>query len=338
MTIPNRNRQVRLTRQRDGMPEVADFDVVDAATPSPADGQILVRAIHLSLDPYIRKAIRGDHPGHRKLDPGDIIYGRSVCRVIESRHRDYAVGDLLVAETGWQLLAAIDAKKVVQRCDPALGPPSAFIGILGMPGLTAWGSVVRTAPPRLGDTFVVSAAAGPVGGIAGQLAKRAGARVVGIAGGETKCRIVVDAYGFDACVDYKKDNWPDALAAACPAGIDIYHDNVGGPVLTKVCKHLNLNARVVLCGRPGDYHGAAFDGVALGPFIGKRARLKGLVVYDFEPDMPRYLTVAAALMRAGSLNIREDRADGIDATAAHFIKVMRGDNVGKALVAVGPEN
>ncbi len=319
------------------MLDSADFIVADAAIPPVADGEVLVRAIHLSLDPYIRKAMRGDHPGHRKLDPGDVIYGRSVCRVVATRQADLPVGTLLVAETGWQLIAAIGANKVVQRCDETMGPPAAFIGALGMPGLTAWGSVGRIAPPRLGDTFVVSAAAGPVGGLAGQLAKRAGARVVGIAGGERKRRLVVDDYGFDACIDYKLADWPQALAAACPNGIDIYHDNVGGPVLKKLSTYLNLNARVVLCGRPGDYHGAEFDGVGLGPFIAKRARLKGLVVYDFEPDLPRYLALASRLLRIGQLRVQEDRVDGIDAAPAHFMKMMQGENVGKAMVTVGPE-
>lgn len=335
--LPNVNRRVVVARQHDGMPSADDFAMAEAPLPSPGDGEILVRAVHLSLDPYIRKAIRGDHPGHRRLDPGDVIYGRSVCRVVQSRNTQFKVGDALVAETGWQLVAAIPASKVVQRIDEARGPLSAFIGILGMPGLTAWGSVAHLAPPRLGDTFVVSAAAGPVGGIAGQLARRAGARVVGIAGGPEKCRIVTAEYGFDACIDYKQPDWTEALASACPRGIDIYHDNVGGPVLTKLAKLLNLYATVVLCGRPGDYHGPTFDGVALGPFIGKRARLKGLVVYDYESDLNRYLTVASDMIRAGQLRIREDRAEGLEATPAHFMKVMRGENVGKALVTVGPE-
>jgi NADPH-dependent curcumin reductase CurA len=334
---PDRNRRVVLARQRDGFPALEDFGLADGPLPAPADGEILVRTIHLSIDPYIRKAIRGDHPGHRKLDPGDTVTGRSVCRVVQSRNAAFKAGDALVAETGWQLFAAIGPKKFVQRIDPALGPLTSFIGILGMPGLTAWGSLAHLAPPRLGDTVVVSAAAGPVGGIVGQLAKCAGARVVGIAGGPEKCRVVTIDYGFDACVDYKRDGWPEALAAACPRGIDIYHDNVGAPVLKKLCPHLNLYATVVLCGRPGDYHGGAVDGVGLGPFIGKRARLKGLVVFDFESDLARYQAVAADLISAGKLRIHEDRAQGLEATPAHFMKVMRGENVGKAIVTVGPE-
>ncbi|MDX2222958.1 MAG: NADP-dependent oxidoreductase [Rhodospirillaceae bacterium] len=332
-----RNRQVRLTRQRDGMPAADDFALAEAPMPAPGDGEILVRVIILSLDPYLRKAIRGDHPGHRRLDPGDVIYGRSVCRVQGSRHPDFKPGDALVAETGWQEHAVITPKKVVQRIDPALGPLPAFIGALGMPGLTAWASVAHLAPPKLGDTLVVSAAAGPVGGLVGQLARHMGARVVGIAGGAAKCAVVTGHYGFDACVDYRRADWTDALKAACPNGIDIYHDNIGAPLLEVLVHQLNLYASVVLCGRPAEYHHKETAGISLGPFIGKRARLKGLVVFDYEHDLPRYLRAASTLLRAGRLHVAEDRAEGLENAPAHFLKVMRGENVGKAMVAVGPE-
>jgi NADPH-dependent curcumin reductase len=337
MTLPNRNHQVRLRRQRDGVPEAADFQMADVAVPEPADGEFLVRTIYLSLDPYIRKAIRGDHPGHALLKTGDVIYGRAVVRVVKSRHPEVHQGDYMVAETGWQNYAVLTPKKIVQRIDPALGPLSTSIGVLGMPGLTAWGSVAHVAPPTVGDTYVVSAAAGPLGGTVGQLAKIAGARVVGIAGGKEKCEVALRTYGFDACIDYKKEGWEQALQAACPNGIDIYHDNVGAPLLMALVKYFNLYAKVVLCGRPGDYHSGVFQGVSLGPFIGRRAQLRGLVVYDYEKDLPRYLRVASALVREGRLRFKEDHADGLENTPAHFLKLMRGENIGKAIVAVGPE-
>jgi len=301
------------------------------------EGEFLVRAIYLSLDPYIRKAIRGDHPGHTKLAPGDVIYGRSVCRVVRTRHADVKQGDYLVAETGWQAYAVLTPKKIVQRIDPALGPLSTAIGVLGMPGLTAWASVAHLARPSLGDTLVVSAAAGPVGGTVGQLAKNAGARVVGIAGGKEKCDIVTRNYGFDACVDHKKENWDQALKEACPDGIDIYHDNVGTPMLKALGPHFNLYARVVLCGRPGDYHSGEFEGVGMGPFIGKRMQVKGLVVYDYEHDLARYQRIAATLIREGKLRYKEDHTQGLENTPAYFLKLMRGENIGKAIVAVSPE-
>jgi NADPH-dependent curcumin reductase CurA len=337
VNLPNRNIQIQLRRQRDGLPDVADFQMGDSTIPDLGEGEMLVRGIYLSLDPYIRKAIRGDHPGHVVLKPGDVIYGRSVCRVVRSRHAEFKQGDYLVAETGWQHYAAIGPKKVVQRIDPALGPLSTAIGVLGMPGLTAWGSVAHLAPPTVGDTYVVSAAAGPVGGTVGQLAKLAGARVIGIAGGKEKCEVATRGYGFDVCIDYKKDGWEQTLQIACPNGIDIYHDNVGTPLLSVLVKYFNLYAKVVLCGRPGDYHSGEFQGIGLGPFIGKRAQIKGLVVYDYEKDLPRYLRVASALVREGKLRFKEDHANGIENTPAHFLKLMRGENIGKCIVAVGPE-
>jgi NADPH-dependent curcumin reductase CurA len=333
-----KNRQIVLQRQRDGQVEAADFAAAEGAMPEAGPGQILVRIIYLSLDPFIRKAMRGDHYGYGILSPGDVIHGRSVARVMRSNSAAYKPGDVVVAETGWQQFAAIDPKKVAARVDPALGPLSTAIGALGMPGLTAWGSVMHLIQPALGSTFVASAAAGPVGAVAGQLAKQAGARVVGIAGSAEKCRLVTDTYGFDACVNYKTADWENALKAACPDGIDGYHDNVGGKMLQTVAKYLSLYATVAMCGRPGDYNAGGFTPVQTGVFVAKRARVKGLVVYDFEHDMANFLRVVAPLVRTGRLKVQEDRVDGLESAPAHFIRLMNGENVGKALVVVGPEN
>jgi NADPH-dependent curcumin reductase CurA len=333
----SKNLQIQLARQRDGMPEAADFRAVETDMPRPGPGQILVRTVYLSLDPYVRKAIRGDHPGHAVLVEGDVIYGRSVCRVVRSDVAAYQPGDYLVAETGWQQHAVIGPEKVVQTVDPASGPLSSAIGVLGMPGLTAWGSVEHISKPTLGETLVVSAAAGPVGGCVGQLAKLRGARVVGIAGGPEKCDLVCKTYGFDACIDYKTDGWQDALKEACPEGVAVYHDNVGGPMLSAMAGQLALYARVVMCGRPADYHSPSFQGIQLGPFIGKRAKVFGMVVYDYEHDFDRYLRLASDWMRAGRLKVKEDHAEGLENAPAHFLKLMRGENMGKSIVAVGPE-
>jgi NADPH-dependent curcumin reductase CurA len=331
------NLRIVLQRQRDGLPVAEDFAVADGPMPAPGPGQILLRNIYLSLDPYIRKAMRGDHHGYVALAPGEVIYGRAVARVVRSHHDGFKPGDVVVADSGWQHFAAVDAAKIVARVDPLRGPLSTAVGVLGMPGLTAWASVTRLVQPALGSTFVVSAAAGPVGAVAGQLAKRAGARVVGIAGSAEKCQLVQRSYGFDACVNYKTPDWEDALKAACPDGIDGYHDNVGGAMLQALAGHLNLYATVAMCGRPGDYNAGGFTPVQLGPFIAKRARLKGLVVYDYEGDLDAYLRFAAPLVREGALRVKEDHAEGLERTPAHFIRLMKGENVGKAIVAVGPE-
>ena len=319
------------------MPDLDDFKIVETDMPRAAPGQLLVRTIYLSLDPYLRKAIRGDHPGHALLTEGDVIYGRSVCRVVRSQSDAFQPGDYVVAETGWQQHAAIAVDKVVQRVDPADGPLSTAVGPLGMPGLTAWGSVEHLGQPSLGETLVVSAAAGPVGACVGQLAKLRGARAVGVAGSREKCDLVVNTYGFDACVNYKEDGWEDKLSEACPGGVQIYHDNVGGAFLTTMAKHLSLYARVVMCGRPADYHSPTFSAVPLAPFIVKRAKVMGLVVYDYEPDLPKYMRLASDWLREGRLKVKEDRVEGLENTPAHFLKLMRGENIGKAIVAVGPE-
>jgi NADPH-dependent curcumin reductase CurA len=337
-----RNLQVQLARQPDGEPKADDFRIVAADRPVVADGQFLTRTIYLSLDPYMRGAIAGRHMGHARLNQGDVIYGRCLSEVMESRHPSYRPGDLVVIEAGWQQYyvsngGAHDAVRKVERRDGV--PLSAHVGVLGMPGLTAYAGVEKLADPALGSTFVVTAAAGPVGGTAGQLGKSKGCRVVGIAGSDEKCRIVVAEYGFDACVNYRDADWPARLRAACPDGIDTYFDNVGGAVLDEIVKQLNLRGKVVLCGLMSQYNRVA-DGAAhghdLGTFVAKRAQLFGLV-YDYVDRMAEFHKAVLPLLRSGRLRIREDHALGLENAPAHFARLMAGANTGKALVAVAPE-
>jgi NADPH-dependent curcumin reductase CurA len=331
------NLRVVLKRQRDGLPAPDDFAVAEGPMPQPGPDQVLVRNIYLSLDMFIRKAMRGDHYGYALLNPGDVIHGDCVARVVRSQHADFKPGDVVVADSGWQHYAVIDASKVKAGVDPLIAPLSTAVGVLGMPGLTAWASVTHMLKPALGATIAVSAAAGPVGAVVGQLAKRNGARVVGIAGSAEKCQVVTRTYGFDACVNYKTPDWEEALKDACPHGIDGYHDNVGGTLLQAVGKHLNPYATVVMCGRPNDYHAPGHTGIQLGAFIVKRAKLRGLVVYDFAHEFDHYLSVAAPLVREGTLKVKEDHVSGLENAIPHFIKLCRAENVGKAIVAVGPE-
>lgn len=340
--MTSKNKQIQLARQPDGEPQVSDFQVAETAIPTAGPGEFLARNVYLSLDPYMRGAIAGRHMGHNRLNQGDLIGGRCVAQVVESKHADYAEGDYIVIESGWQEYTVSDggAKDEVRKIDPSAGPLSSALGVLGMPGLTAWAGVERLANPGLGDTFVVTAAAGPVGGTAGQLAKAKGCRAVGIAGSDEKCRIVVEEYGFDACVNYKNDDWEEALKAACPDGIDVYFDNVGGPVLDAITKQLNLYGKVIMCGLVSQYNRSGDDGWHghnMGPFVGKRAQLLGLVVYDYYDQMDAFLKAAVPLVKAGRLNFHEDVAQGIENAPAHFSKLMNGQNVGKAVVAIGPE-
>lgn len=340
--MTSKNKQIQLARQPDGEPKVTDFQVAETDIPAAGPGEFLARNVYLSLDPYMRGAIAGRHMGHSRLNQGDLIGGRCVAQVVESKHADYAEGDYIVIESGWQEYCVSDggAQDEVRKIDPSAGPISSALGVLGMPGLTAWAGVERLANPGLGDTFVVTAAAGPVGGTAGQLAKAKGCRAVGIAGSDEKCRIVVEEYGFDACVNYKNENWEEELKAACPDGIDVYFDNVGGPVLDAITKQLNLYGKVVMCGLVSQYNRSGDDGWHghnMGPFVGKRAQLLGLVVYDYYDQMDAFLKAAVPLVKAGRLNFHEDCAQGIENAPAHFSKLMNGQNVGKAVVAIGPE-
>lgn len=340
--MTSKNKQIQLARQPDGEPKTSDFQVAETDIPTAGPGEFLARNVYLSLDPYMRGAIAGRHMGHSRLNQGDLIGGRCVAQVVESKHADYAEGDYIVIESGWQQYCVSDggAKDEVRKIDPSAGPLSSALGVLGMPGLTAWAGVERLANPGLGDTFVVTAAAGPVGGTAGQLAKAKGCRAVGIAGSDEKCRIVVEEYGFDACVNYKNDDWEEALKAACPDGIDVYFDNVGGPVLDAITKQLNLYGKVIMCGLVSQYNRSGDDGWHghnMGPFVGKRAQLLGLVVYDYYDQMDAFLKAAVPLVKAGRLNFHEDCAQGIENAPAHFSKLMNGQNVGKAVIAIGPE-
>lgn len=341
--MATRNLQVQLAKQPDGAPKASDFRVVEADMPAVRPGTFLARAIALSLDPYMRGAIAGRHMGHTRLNQGDVIYGRCVAEVMESKHDGYKAGEFVVLEAGWQKYyvsdgGAHDEVRKIARSDGI--PLSAHIGVLGMPGLTAYAGVEKLSNPALGSTFVVTAAAGPVGGTAGQLAKAKGCRVVGIAGSDDKCRIVTAEYGFDACINYKHYDWPARLKAACPDGIDTYFDNVGGEVLDQIVKQLNLRGKVVMCGLMSQYNrvsdGASY-GHNLGTFVSKRAQLLGLVVYDYTDKMAEFHKAAIPLMRGGRLSIREDRVDGLENAPGHFVRLMAGENTGKALVGITPE-
>ncbi|MDX2144818.1 MAG: NADP-dependent oxidoreductase [Rhodospirillaceae bacterium] len=337
-----RNIQVQLAHQPDGVPRAEDFQLSEAEVPKLADGQFLARNVYLSLDPYMRGAIAGRHMGHQRLNQGDVIYGRCVAEVMESKHADYTAGEYVVLESGWQQFYVSDAAAAdqVRKVDAAAAPLSAYLGALGMPGLTAWGGVEKLANPALGSTFVVTAAAGPVGGTAGQLAKAKGCRAVGIAGSDEKCRIVTQEYGFDACVNYKNKHWTEDLKAACPQGIDTYFDNVGGAVLDAVTQQLNFHGKIVLCGLVSQYNRGADNAVHghnLGVFVSKRAELLGLVVYDYYARMAEFMKAALPLVASGRLKFHEDRVEGLAAAPAHFVKLMSGLNAGKALVAIGPE-
>jgi len=269
-----------------------------------------------------------------RLQPGDVMVGETVAQVVKSRHAQFAAGDYIAVRNGWQQYGLSNGEGV-RKIDPQWAPVSTALGVLGMPGLTGYAGTVYLAQPLPGQTFVVSAATGPVGSTAGQVARHMGARVVGIAGSDEKCAFAVSELGFDACINYKREDLSAALKEHCPRGIDAYFDNVGGDTLEAVIGRLALGARIVLCGMIGAYSMDQLPaGPWLGPVVGARATIKGLVVYDHMARLPEMTRVIGGWLQQGSFRYREDIGEGLSAAPEAFCKLMRGENFGKALVRV----
>jgi NADPH-dependent curcumin reductase CurA len=260
-----------------------------------------------------------------------------VAQVIESRHANFAVGDYILVRNGWQQYAVSNGVGV-RKLDRNAAPISTALGVLGMPGLTGYAGLVYLGEPKPGQTVVVSAATGPVGSTVGQVARLMGARVVGIAGSDAKCAYAVNELGFAECVNYKQGNLRDLLKSACPDGIDVYFDNVGGDTLAAVLTNLHLHARIVLCGIIEAYSASTPPaGPFLGPVVGARATIKGLVVFDHYNKLPELIKVVGGWIRDGRFHYREDISEGLAGAPDAFCRLMRGENFGKALVRVGPE-
>ncbi|WP_161809607.1 NADP-dependent oxidoreductase [Stenotrophomonas terrae] len=314
-----------------GMPQAQDFELRQLPLPLIGDGQLRVQVQWLSLDPFLRAQLGGRYAV--PCPPlGSIVPGYGIGTVVEDRSGRFQPGDVVAGMTGWAEFAAMEAN-AASLIDAALAPVSTAVGVLGVPGLTAWAGVRRILQPKAGQTILVSTAAGAVGSVVGQLCKAAGCRVVGIAGSAQKCAIVTDEFGFDACVSYRDADFVASLRAACPDGIDGYFDNVGGAVLEAALSLLRLHARVVLCGLSDQYNRAERPaGPNLGPVIGARARLEGLVVYDHLGDFAQCRSELAQMIAAGTLRYREHIHDGLASAPAGFIGLLNGDNLGKALV------
>jgi NADPH-dependent curcumin reductase CurA len=332
-----KNHRILLRRVPSGLPTPEDFDSDEVDVPAPADGQFLSRTIWLSLDPYYRNIMKGSQFYAERLTPGDPMCGETVAQVVESRHPGFAGGDYVVVRNGWQDYGVSDGVGV-RKLDPSAAPLSTALGVLGMPGLTGYAGLVYLGEPRPGQTVVVSAATGPVGSTAGQVARLVAARPVGIAGSPEKCRYAVEELGYSACANYRDGNLREQLEAMCPDGIDVYFDNVGGDTLGAVLANLARDARVVLCGMIEAY---SMDqpppGPFLGPVVAARATLKGLVVYDWLHKQAEQQRVVAAWIRDGVFRYREDVTEGLQGAPGAFCRLMQGRNFGKALVRVAPE-
>src|SRR5205809_2863464 len=335
--MPERNRQVVLKRRPNGLPVPEDFAIVDQPLPEPGAGEVLLRGIYLSLDPYMRGRISGVRSYGRPVELGEVIEGRVVGRVARSNHPDFREGDYASGGYGWQLYSAVPGSGLSQL-DPAEAPISTALGILGMPGMTAYIGLSDIGQPKAGETVVVSAASGAVGAVAGQLAQKSGARVVGIAGGADKCRYVREELGFDAAVDHRSADLGAALDLACPKGIDVYFENVGGAVQQAVFPRLNDFGRVVMCGMIAEYNDREpRPGPNLGAVVRKRLKIQGFIVSDQRHRQAEFRAMAAPLVKSGQLKYREDIVDGLDHAPEAFIGLLQGRNFGKLLVRLSDD-
>lgn len=331
MSLPETQKVIQLLRPPQGMPKPTDFGLAQRPLPTPEAGQLLLHCRILSLDPFLRPLLGGRY-GVPAPATGSVVPGFGLARVISQGNGEFPAGSWVVAETGWCEYAAAKPS-ALRRVNPALAPVSTALGVLGIPGLTAWAGLKRIAQPQAGETVLVSTAAGAVGSVAGQLAKVAGCRVIGITSSPTKQRIVVDEFGFDACVSYRSEAFLDELRTACPDGIDVYFDNVGGEVLKAALSILRQKARVVLCGLSDQYNSSERPpGPNLGPVVGARARLEGLVVHDHLHDFAQCQAELAAMIDAGTLRYREEFHHGLAQAPTGFIDLLNGKNLGKALV------
>lgn len=314
----------------------ADFELVQEPARPPADGEVLLRSIYLSLDPYQRNWLAGAAGYGTPPRPGDTPIGRAIGEVIESRDPRFVRGDIVLGETGWQSHPTVAAERL-QRLDPTLGPLSTYVGVLGSPGLTAWVGTMDICKPRQGDTVLVSAAGGAVGSVAGQLAAIEGARVVGVAGAADKCERVVTAFGFAACISHRDPDFAAALARACPEGVDAYFDNTGGRVTAAAWAQLRHGARVALCGLVAEYGRGDVPGPSLRHLLARRASVTGFSVRENLHRMPDYRQRAAAWIREGRLRYAEHIVQGIAHVPAAFAAMLAGATFGKSLVQVAPE-
>jgi len=333
-----KNQQILLASRPEGEATADNFRLVESELPALADGQLLVRHHYLSLDPYMRGRMSTAKSYAQPQPLDQVMVGGTVGEVVESRHPGYAAGDKVVGMGGWQNYAVVDGSQagMLRKVDTTHVPLAAYLGAVGMPGVTAWYGLVRIIEPQAGQTVVVSAASGAVGGAVGQLAKVRGCRAVGIAGGADKCRYVVDELGFDACVDYKQHRDLASLAAAvkdaAPNGVDGVFENVGGLVLDAAMDNMNAFGRIALCGMIAGYDGQPVPISNPSLLLRSRLKIQGFIVSEHMQDWPAALKELGTLVATGKLKYRETVAQGLAAAPEAFIGLLKGRNFGKQLV------
>jgi NADPH-dependent curcumin reductase CurA len=336
------NRQILLAARPEGAPTPAHFRLAETPAPEPGEGEVLLKTLWLSLDPYMRGRMSAARSYAKPVEIGHVMEGGTVSKVAASRHEGFAPGDIVQAHTGWQEYAVSDGAGL-RKVDPARAPVSTALGVLGMPGMTAYTGLTIIGQPKAGETVVVAAATGPVGATVGQIAKLKGCRAVGIAGGADKCRYLVEELGFDAAVDHRAAGLADKLREACPRGIDVYFENVGGAVWQAVFPLLNDFARVPVCGLIAHYNDTALpSGPDLTPMLmravlTRRLTIRGFIVRDFVAHAAEFQRDVAQWVREGKIKYREDVVEGLENAPQAFIGLLQGKNFGKLLVRVAKE-
>ncbi len=326
------NKQIVLANRPTGAVTRDNFRLVESPLPALSDGEVLVRNEWLSLDPYMRGRMSDAKSYAKSVELGEVMTGQTVGEVLESRHPGFKPGDKVLTPLGWQLYGAARGKEVT-LVDTSRVKASYYLGILGMPGLTAWFGLHEIGKPKAGETLVVSAASGAVGSVVGQLAKAAGCRVVGIAGGKAKCDYVRDELGFDACVDHKAGRLHDDLRAACPKGIDVDFENVGGETLDTILRLMNPFSRIVVCGMISEYNLTQPYGFRnLRSVLVNRIRMQGMIVFDWKERYPEALADLGARVAAGKLRYRESIVEGLENAPQGLIDLLGGRNFGKQVV------
>ncbi|HEX4764930.1 MAG TPA: NADP-dependent oxidoreductase [Lichenihabitans sp.] len=331
-----------LARRPEGEPKPADFRVARIEVPDPGPGQMRLETQWLSLDPYMRGRMSAARSYTKPVEVGDVMVGQGIARVESSRLPDYRPGDLVLAPTGWQSAALSDGTGV-ERLDPSIRPLTATLGVLGMPGETAYSGLSDIGKPKPGETVVVAAATGPVGSTVGQIAKLRGCHAVGIAGGPEKCRLLRETFGFDEAIDHRAPDFAERLKAACPDGIDVYFENVGGAVWEAVLPLLNDFARVPVCGLVAQYNATALPP---GPnrvpemmraILSRRLTMRGFIVWDLAHLKADFRREVGAWVADGKIRVLEHVVEGLETAPQGLIDLLAGRNLGKALVRVAPD-
>jgi NADPH-dependent curcumin reductase CurA len=332
--MTTQNMQVLLAQRPTGEPAASDFSIVTQPVPTPGPGQVLVRAHFLSLDPYMRGRMSAAKSYVRPVEIGEVMCGEIVGDVVATNNPKFAVGQFVHGALGWQQYALSDGSNL-RRIDVSKAPASAWLGVLGMPAVTAHVGLLDIGEPKAGETVVVSAASGAVGSIVGQIARLKGARAIGIAGGANKCQYVTAELGFDACVDYKQANWREELKSAAPNGVDVYFDNVGGEILDAVLTRMNPFGRIPLCGLISQYNTLEPYGVKnFRSILVNRLRVQGFIVSDKPERWRSAFADLAEWYAAGKLRYRESIAEGLQTAPQALIGLLRGENFGKQLVRI----